>query len=355
MEIKIEKREAVFSHQMGIATVIPRTFWCASIFPTRILFFRRKTFLDMEKKEFFLDLKGPWKNFTIQQDLEKDRIVVFGESSSYFRYSVFEKNGSICIHFEKTPKEGIYLPALGRIVLASEEVCLEIPEDPIGDASHEILSLGMHKALDVELMNRRKDLREILPLWFHLGSVVPPCVGTTGTSSLFTDLESSYKEKRKDKVEKTFFLLWNVAFSGMLVPSLEDNLFQGILEKGSVAPDDSPFAILYKGKEWIRSLFFQSHKNRISLLPLRLSPLWCGKMGNLSSEMGLLHMEWTKKRLRRVIFCAHKDGEIVWDFPSDVESYRVRMNRKDRGRVYLPGDKLTVQKSKTYFLDHFQK
>ena len=136
----------------------------------------------------------------MQQDLEKGEVVITGKTvEGYKRHAI--QRGTIPPHIER-------------------------------------LSLGSHKWLDWEMVKRRGDLCDILPVWFRLGQMVP----RDGKMNFPSDF---------DKLDVVPFLemVFHAYFSGILVPRLFDEDHQGIFLEGKPIAT-APLALLF-GRRWM--------------------------------------------------------------------------------------------------------
>jgi len=77
MKIKIAERLRPFSHTPGASCLIPGTCFAVTAFPT---------LLRIDQHEIKLKLTGPVSNFTLQQDLEKNCVFVFGKAKEGHLY-----------------------------------------------------------------------------------------------------------------------------------------------------------------------------------------------------------------------------------------------------------------------------
>ncbi|MES2344800.1 MAG: hypothetical protein V4494_02525, partial [Chlamydiota bacterium] len=189
MSIKIAERLKPFSHVPGICCPLPKSTAIVQVFPSLL---RIQGVLDIE-----LEIEGPVRGFTVEQDLEWGKISVYGHAQNgYIRYTIIQEEFGIYVRFEKFPilKEPIFIP----------HSSLQ------GVSNYERLSLGMHKAQDFEMIKRRSDLKEVFPLWLKSASHLPeipfiPC--STGTPALLQVCEGKIKAKDKENVYDAFFKL----------------------------------------------------------------------------------------------------------------------------------------------------
>jgi hypothetical protein len=291
-----------FCHLPGTACPVPWSPWTVEAFPQLLKF---QNMIDGRKYEERLNWKGPVLDFTTQLDLEKGVVSVFGHTKEGYRHHEIQVNDSI-------------------------------PRRPL-----ERLSLGSHKQLDWELVKRRKDLKEILPIWHHLGQMVPEVESKrVGAAALL-------KPYDKLSVGKELLSLFLVGFEKMMVPRLSDPDHQGIIEEGEFT--ESPLILLTEGAKLIRSLFFQETAEGFSFLPT-LSPAWhAGSFSHLQTTGGdVIEFEWSKKLLREVKICVGTTREVTLSLHK-LSSFR--LGRKDRFRADQP---LQLQQGQKLYLDRFE-
>lgn len=322
MSIKIAVRLKPFSHTPGVRCVIPRSSSTLQAFPT---------LLRIDEKDCKLPLTGPVHNFTVQQDLEHDCVMVFGRAKEgYFRLKIKASHSGFEILSEKGPIKSAKIEK--KLILA--------PEKPI-----ERLSLGSHRAQDWDLVQRRSDLKEILPLLFCLGQKIPeiapqPLMGT----ALLLALPDS-----RDQLEEKLLAFLKAAFSGTLVPRLNDDQHQGLVPEESI--EGNPFFLLQEGSKMIRSLFFQQEDRKIRLLPHLPISLDAGRMTNIQvAGVGQMDLEWSKKLLKRVVLRVTQSGEIFLDLQKQIQSFRV-----GKKKIIKKGGSLLLESGAIYYLDRFEK
>ena len=249
--ISIATRLRPFSHRAGAQCIVPGTDQVIEAFPH---------LLRIGTLEIPLGSDPFVPDFTLQQDLERNCVWVFGKK---FRIKIVARSDG----FEVGTK---FFPAPIRF-----HKCVDI----------ERLSLGSHKAQDWDLVLRRFDLKEILPALYDLGQKVPFSKEIETTPMSLEDLYRS-------------------SFHHMMVPRNKE-------ESGSV---------LRSAFLRIRSLFIVEKANRLQLLPD--NPFPEGRLVNVQTEMASLDIEWTKRRLRRVTLHMRKTGEMFLDLPKEILSFR---------------------------------
>jgi len=333
--IKINARSMPFSHRPGISCLVPGTHLIVKIYPVRLSFFQADTLLFHHD----LDWEGPVFDFTVQLDLERLQVRVFGHTQKGFlRYVLQRKDNAIKLS--------------GRILPYALQEDLLVP-------STERLSLGMHKKQEWERVVSRLDFKEIFPLWLRLGQVTPPVLlsSVQGTLRLLQDCQALVHEGRKNDIIAAFKKLFLAGFEGMLVPRLFDTDYQGILSAEEGTKNGSALALLTQGAAVIRSLFFQEKNGIISLLPCLPPEFHAGRFVDLRTLAGdRLDIEWTKKEMRRVILYPASQA-VHLQFPKHLKRCRVRSARKEKGRIYVLKDGLLpiIATGRTVWIDCFQK
>lgn len=333
--IKIADRFRPFSHTPGTKFPIPFTSQGVQVYPSALRLFPSQELVP-------LSLQGPVNKFTALLDLEKGCIRVFGEASNgVFRYSIFgkEDRGSFAIgsnlYFQQDKPKDLLLP------VKSPFLSDELPAPP----TLERLSLGVSKTLDWDLVKRRRNMAEILPVWFRLGQMVPQADLGKGNSLLHQFLQAKGME-----LEPSFFSVFDTGFSGVLSPEPLDTHFLGY-PLPPVASD--PLALLSEGAKKLRSLFFQEKKETFTLLPDALHYFKHGRMLDVQSSIGTWDLEWTKGMMRRMIIRCKKGGNYTLIFPKSHASCRLSF-----GSVKISWDckaPLDLKEGTEYFFDQFQK
>lgn len=319
--IRIAVRLKPFSHTPGMSCVIPKSCAVIEAFPT---------LLRIDGKEWKMPLTGHVHGFTLQQDLEKNCIYVFGKAKEgYFRIRVEAHDDGFQIVSEKGP-------------LKSGKITVE--RDPYSPASIERLSLGSHKAQDWDLVKKRMDLKEILPVLFLLGQKIPKILPQpiTGTAELLKLPEE------REKLEEALLAFVKASFKGMLVPRLVDDQHQGFVPHQEAK--GNPFFLLQEGAKMIRSLFFKQDERRLAFLPNLPISFDAGRLiGLKAAGIGEIDLEWSKKLLKRAVIRAAISGEVILELQKEIKTFRVSKKKIKKGEPLL------VEAGKTYHLDRFEK
>lgn len=363
MRIEIAERLKPFSHMPGTSFILPGSDYQVQIFPCLLRIYQLRESFPTLMTELKLDVQGPVQQFTACNDLEKGCISVWGETKQgWMRYHIFcnVQPGQIHLLAERTPLSGLSLYQdhtaytlqngdLHSILGHTQEF------EPYRIPACDRLSLGNHKAQDVDLIKRRLSLQEILPLWHRLGQLVPlyPWKDSLGgTWALLEECRACMIQGKPEKTEQCWLNLIQAGFSSFLVPRLEDQDFQGIAPP-LVSLSCSPLVLLSEGAKLIRQLFIQFKDHHIHFLPHLLPSLSCGRLLDIPWEGGKISLEWTKKTIRRVILYSQQEQEVKMHFRSDVQSYRFRQNLHDKGSRKSCQETLFLHKNDHYLFDNF--
>ena len=327
MKITIAQRLFPFSHIPGTTGLIPGSEWQIQIFPT---IFRFKSLISGEEKVFPLDVQGPVLDFTVLLNLEKLWVEISGHTANGYRhYTVSLDDSGIVITFEKKKE---LIPVSWKK----------------GGVSKERLSLGVHKQLDWELVCRRRDLKEIFPVWFRLGQITPQTQMTEeGVASLLTECP-------KLDVAAHFTKIFLAGFKSLLTPRLIDDAYQGIVSCPT-PPKSSPLIVLTEGARLIRALFFKEENDLFSFLPTLSPEFHTGRFVQITTRQGdLISFEWSKKLLSKVEILPKHTREISLHLQKALKSFRVKRSPKDKGKRHLSNLPFFVEEGKTLFLDRFE-
>ena len=365
MHIKIAQRQKPFSHTPGMFYVLPGSSLRFQIFPTLVrvhdLFETEPKFITNLK----LNITGPVEDFTVQLDLEKGCIGVWGHAQEgfvHYRIAAVPETESFAITIKRCPEKGIQWLGLNRpskrddsFVFSNQELKEEhvVTYQP---PSQDWLALGSHKKQDWDLVKRRLDLAEILPVWMKLGQLIPSVVKPTyeGTAAFLKECQTAIEEKDKLGVYQTFMRLFLAGFEGIMSPRLVDSQHQGFhLEKPAKG---SSLVLLTEGAHLIRKMFVDVKKKTIQILPVLPPEFHSGRMiGVVCEDLGTLDIEWTKKRIRRMIFRPYRAAEVQFSVQSKIKRYRLREGKKERGEVVLSEGRVEVTEGNVYLFDNFQK
>jgi hypothetical protein len=308
MKITIADRLKPFCHVPGTSCVIPWSSWKVQAFPTLLKF---ENLMGFEKQEHLLEWKGPVLDFTVELDLEKGVVWVYGHTIEGYR--------RVCVYV-----------AHHKIVVGEKPA--------MQSSTLERLSLGMHKSLDWQLVHRRHNMAEIFPVWFRLGQMVPE----QGKTAVLREVE-------KTEVSSTYLKIFLAGFEGIMSPRFSDTDYQGIIS-GNLA-QESPLILLTAGARYIRGLFFKEIGETWSFLPCLAPEFHAGRFLQLQTEAGdKIDFEWSKKLLKKVVIHPAKSREISLSFPKPLKSFRV--GKKVRHVIDKPLQLITGE---ILILDRFEK
>ena len=322
MKILIRERLKPFSHTPGSSCLLPGTLLKIEAFPTLIRIGK--------KIALSLGLSGPVRGFTLEQDLEKNRVIIFGHAKEgFYRLEIKANSSGIEVIVLNTPPGALTIN--DKLLKRREKLVFSETTDFFLPPVWERLSLGMHRKQDWDLVLRRFDLKEILPVLFGLGQKVPSQTrGELGVvAPELSDLEAFCR----------------TAFSNILVPRAFDDQHQGVVSKLETI---SQAAIA------LRSLFFAQEGTKLRLLP---APLFhSGRLVHLQAVgIGEIDLEWASKKLKRAILRSSSTQEISLRLQAELHSFRIRSSLSQKGVRHSVETPLAIEKGKTYFLDRFQK
>jgi hypothetical protein len=367
MHIKIAERLLPFMHSPGTLTPLPGTALCLEIFPTRICVYDLSHAKKVLVDQIQLTIKGPLQKFTVQLDLEKGDVLVWGQAPEGFiryRMQAMKKGEAFAFIIEKSPYE-IKCVTSGLFKIFSIDSLLVISKDPPSSLDlykppmTDRLSLGNHKAQDWSMVMKRGDLKEVLPIWLRLGQSVPQTKSLSyeGTATFLTSCENSLECGNATTYLQSFKALFEVGFEGIMVPRLEDELYQGYsIPALSEQYQGTPLILLSEGARLIRSMFIKEIQGGIVILPALPSQFHCGRLINtLIKGIGRLDLEWSKKTIRRLILRAESTNSIQLNFSNSINKCRLRQLESDSGNFIPTPASLQIEKGKTYLFDKFQK
>ena len=320
MRIDIALKLRPFSHNSGTICLIPYSTWQVQVFVSRLYF---TNLAGLEKKGLDLPIEGPVKGFTVMQDLQKGSIEVFGRGPhEYFHYTLTAGQ----LSFKQG--ETIALPFIKKV---------EIP--PL----EKKVSFGVHKKQDWEQIRKRSDCAEFFPFWVRLAQLIP--FQSLPKEPLGTML--LLKEGRLD-------LFFEAGFCGLLSPRFQDEHYLGLVP--DVTTDFCPLGLLHEGARQIEALFFQEEGISWHFLPALPKELHAGRWTGLETKEGhQIDFEWSKKTLKKVIIHPLKDSAILLKLPSQLKTFRLRTQLRQKGKVLKCGESLAVREGQTIFLDRFCK
>lgn len=308
MRIAIAARYRPYSHRPGTACLLPKSCWVVQAFPTLLR-------LSKEGEgpiEIPLSFTGPVREFTLQQDLEKGCVWVWGiAKEGRFRLRLEARDGAARFEDKEFALSGPFSEAPALV---------------------ERISFGSHKAQEWDAVSHKADPVEILPVLFALSQWTPAVESKrTAAFDLLKRLDESFLR---------------AAFFGILVPRLVDDERQGLLPKETIPEGADPLALIpLAGAEIRRNLLEQRGSKIILHPPKNLS----GRMVHAKLDgIGLLDFEWRQGRIRRAILRADADTAVLLE-----KTFRLRTAEHERGK--RTEGEFEVQRGSVYFLDRFER
>ncbi len=316
--IKLSQKILPFSHKEGSKCIIPLSDYIVEAFPTLISLIGPRG----ERFDLNLNIVGRVDNFTLEQNLDKNFVNVFGRSKDgCFCFKIFHCNSEITIEYKKN--NCITIPATRSIE---------------SKKSYEKLYLGVDKKLDWDLVIRRCNLAEIFQVLFLLGQKIP-----------FATVDKCSSYENEDEFES----LIRAGFSDILVPISNYKRNLGIV-LDDIPNTVSPLVRLKSAYLSIRRLFI-FEDDKIHILPNLFSQFHCGRLIDIELKNCCIDFMWSKKKIKKIVIYPIKDSTFSFVFPKEISSFRLRTNHIDRGKTIQCDDKIILYKSKRYYLDKFQK
>jgi len=315
--LKITEKLRPFSHQPGTSCLVPRSDWIVRAYPA---------LLRVQETEFAIHITGPVREFTIQMDLERDCLWVWGiAKEGCFRYRLSADVAGLSLYIDRSPKDGFKIGS--HTLKAKDKLLLLSGGHLVAPLKPERIFLGISKAQDWDQVQKRNAIHEWAPILYALAQKVP---------------------ERGDVKEGPLTLIDNLpeffsaAFEGILVPHLNDPLHQGLF---SSVGKGNPLALLTRAFQKLRGYLLVDNQ----ILPALLADWHCGRALHLQSPYGRIDLEWTKGTLRQMVLHAEKTGEANFIFQKPIKSFRFNGERLERNQS------LSIESGKTYLFDRFQK
>ena len=341
MHLTIAERLRPFCHLPGTSTILLGLGYQVEIFPCLFRLYDLNEAYPRRLIEVGIELKGPFQQFTVCNDLEKGRVTISGKArEGWFRYHLISgrQQSQVRLLVDRAPNGGVtFVHGDARDVLKANEGIDLIDNESRFEAYQpsacDRLSFGNHKAQDWELIKRRQSLSEIFPHWHRLGQLIPSFPYPMKEEGTLVLLGTCARQEVPEKAEESWLNLFQASFRSMLVPRLEDHDHQGLVEIPlRLNKATSPLVLLREGSRLIRRLFVQQEQGQISFLPFLLPSLHQGCLLDVPLEgEGRMSMEWTKKVIRRLTIFVERDQELLLHFRSNVRSYRLRQHHQDKG------------------------
>ncbi len=302
MKIEIFKHTTVWTKVPGTPILLPGSPEAVISYPTYYIIKNLET---GKEQRFELDQNGPVDDFCVRADLESGEVSIEGRTQQgFYRKFVRKKNSTT------KPR----------------------------------LSFGSHKALNWSQVIDRESMVEMVPL-LYAASYGYPTAKEKGPS-LLKDLQGE-----TDRL-KLFIRVQDVlraGFEGIFSPT--SNAYWGYDNPSTTL---KPLQFLGTLAASIQALFIQEEGSTLTLLPKLPLEAPAGRFIDIPTSFGVVHLEWTKKKLRRLFIESNKDAEIHLKLPDGLSRFRLRTSKSDRGRVVAGGAPLSLEKGERYYLDQFE-
>ena len=367
MLIDIAERLRPFTHLPGNFHVLPGSSLRLQIFPTFIAVEDISEAIPVTLSNLKINILSKLKEFTVQQDLEKGRIVVWGRQNvGFLRYTIQALKGAFGVIFCIEKGVDVHFSSEGSWDLlplsdkknsfflgpkTKELLKLDFYRPPI----LERLSLGNHKSQDWSSIYRRGKMEEIFPLWHRLGQqVLLDKVKNQEKSSFFEPFRYAIEHREKKQIIPFFLNLFLENFDFMLTPRLVDTDHRGNFTHLNLK--GSPLSLLTEGQAIIRSLFIHEDEAAINILPFLPEEFHCGRLINIAcGKSGVLCMEWNKKALRSMTFHAKENQVVTFNISQSKTKCRIRTSYQDKGKAFISSEPVEIKANQSYWFDNFKK
>jgi len=338
MKLDSALRYKIFSHLPGTECILPGSGLVCRFYPTKFEVCGLESVAQVAFSNIHI-----LRQFTVTADLEGFAIVVSGFSDEeYFRYQVVALDGGFVLTILKAPADLVVDILDTKYQVEEKANCYFFytrTQELLTVPHRERLSLGCTKAQDVEMIFRRQDIREIVPLWFYYAQSV-----TAASESVQMTGVVSQQQLQN---------LALIGFQGIFVPRLQDDLHYGV-QYPWLQPQTCSATALKNSFWYLRQLFFRENSGVFSFLPQLLPQFYCGRLIGLKTQNDhSISFEWTKKKMRRLMIWPSQDDLMSVDFPSNIESFRAQSGTFRS--ILKNGAQLFLKKDIPLLLDNFQK
>ena len=339
--IKIAHRVKPFSHLKKTQCLIPCSTFAATITVGKVSL---ENLVGRKKVHLLLGVKGPVRQFTVEQDLEKCRVnVMMRTESGDIRYYLERDGDEVVIVMAKVPKGGLTFTFNGEEEKLKKHHRVALCKDGslMPYKSPTRLFLGCTKGQNVEGIMWRHDMKEVLPILYALSKVVPEIEGGS-------ERGGNYELLEKGEISHLF----EAGFESLLMPRSNDTDYQGFVNSESEA---GPLGLLSGLKSLILSLFIKEVDGRVEILPNLPKMAVSGRLIGVELSIGKIDLEWTKGKVRRLALYANRDASISFKFPKNITSYSLSVNKEFKNVLKRAPSPLKLRPKMAYFLSDFKK
>lgn len=346
MQIKIKQKFYLLSHEIGSLFLFLNTSYVVQIFPGKL------KFQDLNsKKAFDIDIyfEGPVLDFTINQNLISGYIdVSFHTQKGFLAYKLLTKNGEAFLYLTKAFQKEIEV-FFDKKLIIKEKQLLSLPFQAKHLQPQEILSFGVFKKPDIQMIRKRDFLQEILPILFLLAQFYNDKKFLV-KKELFKNLLQNIFDKQKELLEQNIIKVIKTHFSKYFIPRIKDEDYQNV--DCTLKSIDNPLDLLSNFYFVIKQMFIRYEKNRLYLLPCMLKNFHHGK-ASFQEPFGFIELYWSKKLLKKAVIRPIQDIKIKMVLQSKIKTFRMRCDKKDL--QCKNQDEIFLKKDQLYFLDRFEK
>lgn len=268
---------------------------------------------------FEIDFSQKMQKFLALQDrLKKQIILRYLVGKEIYQFIFFQKDSRIWIKMDRSPKLffNILLDGLKKTLKKKEAMSLPISFRFFINQSNEEIFLGSFKKQELGSLIKRKDPKEIFPIWFSLGKNI---------------------NLHRESITPFF--------------SYSLDQLMGIFLKGLRQPSKELLAILQVGYQKIREHLFLQKGKILQIFPFSF-PISSGKVKNFKvKNLGLLDFEWKKEKVFCFTFHVQKSGKFI--LQSQYLKCRVHDSKQKNAYNHHFSDFFFFEKGKTYFFDRF--
>lgn len=356
--MKIASRYRPFSHHPGAALIIPGTCVTLRAYPTALFI------QDEEGEEIRIEwaLTGLVEDFTVMQDLERSRVLIYGRArEGYFSYSIQMQESHLTLKLERASMgqlKGILYPLQTPYTLQpKEQIRLFALRQRINQREIERISFGNHKTQEWERVIARKDPLEYFPFWFTAGQRVAlqDRDSQEGTLCFLKECKSYLEQGKEDLFLNKMHELFQVGFEGILLPKLYDTHYLGVLSSHNTQLQlQRPVQLLSEGYQLIRSMLIQEEENKISILPHLPSVFHAGRCLDFQMRQVKCSIEWSKKLLKKMIITSSSSQTLHLSVHKVFKNFRLKSPYHPKGITLSCGRPLQLEAG-VYILDQFRK
>ena len=348
--IKIAHRIKPYSHHKPTKCLIPRSVFSAHIVPGMLTLQNELT-----KRRVLIRIlvKGPIEQFTVEINPKRNQVMVsMHTDKGVARYSLYRDANDIILKVEKAPRGGLKLRFndVEQGHSKREEVILAKDQSVMPEPHRERLFLGSTKAQNIEAISWRNDMKEVLPLLFAMSQKVPQIESEKEKGGVYELLKPLGNLKKGH--EEAWADLFHAGFESLLAPRANDTDYQGLTKRES---EDSALPMLVQLKSLILSMFIEVSGSTVEVLPNLPKSFVSGKLIGIETSFGMIDLEWTKRKIRRMAIYATCEEKVTLKFPPNLISYSVSEGRGFKEVIRKASSPLRVIAKTNYYLTNFKK